>query len=216
MGLSSWGIPRHFGNAKTSITFGKGALIGVGHLQSPSGIAIDLDNRVVVADFEQHKVHIFAKDGTIVQSIGAKGKDAGQFHGPRDVAIDGNGHIYVADAGNHRVQVFNKDFTHLKTIGAVDPAGKPMEGAEPGQFSNPRSLALNMHGQICVADSGNHRIQVLNVDSHAGANAAPSVVCVFGSRGSDEGKLAFPHGKASIDAALIWRCEGGRSKHKTT
>ena len=198
MGVSSWGIQCHFGPVKSNIPFPKDAIIGTTHLQSPSGVAVDLEGRVLVADFEQHKVHIFNKDGTIApQSIGVKGKDPGQFNGPRDVAVDRNGRIYVVDGGNHRVQVFNKDHTVFKVIGAVDAAGKPMEGSEPGQLSNPKGLALNNAGQICVADSGNHRVQILALDAHAGpAGAAPasSVVRCFGSRGSDEGQLAFPHG----------------------
>jgi DNA-binding beta-propeller fold protein YncE len=197
MGVSSWGIQCHFGPVKSNIPFPKDAIIGTTHLQSPSGVAVDLEGRVLVADFEQHKVHVFNKDGTIAQSIGAKGKDPGQFHGPRDVAVDRHGRIFVVDGGNHRVQVFNKDHTVFKVIGAVDAAGKPMEGSEPGQLSNPRGLAINNSGQILVADSGNHRVQIFALDSHAGPGGtapASSVVRCFGSRGSDEGQLAFPHG----------------------
>ena len=201
MGISSWGIPKHFGNVKTNISFPKGTLIGVGNLHGPCGVAIDLDHRVLVADCEQHKVHIFAKDGTIANSIGTtKGKDPGQFFCPRDVAVDGEGHIIVADAGNHRIQIFNKDFTFLTSLGAVDPSGKPAEGAERRQFSNPRSVAVDLLGQICVADSGNHRIQVLKLST-----SGLSVVDEFGAKGSEEGRLSFPHGTAPRLRASVAR-----------
>ena len=38
------------------------------------------------------------------------------------------------------------------------------QGSEPGQFHFPLGIATTPDGQICIADSGNHRLQILAPD----------------------------------------------------
>ena len=59
------------------------------------------------------------------------------------------------------------------------------QGAEPGQFQNPRDLAIAPDGSIYVADTNNHRIQHLSADGE--------VLQVWGSF-ADASKGAAPDG----------------------
>ena len=48
-----------------------------------------------------------APRGSLICSLGAQGKEAGEFRGPMGAACDSNeGLVFVADCYNHRVQVF--------------------------------------------------------------------------------------------------------------
>jgi uncharacterized protein (TIGR03663 family) len=60
-------------------------------------------------------------------------------------------------------------------------------GSQPGQFIEPRGLAIAPDGSIYVADTGNHRIQHLAVDG--------SVINIWGSFGAGNGSSAAPTGK---------------------
>jgi len=62
------------------------------------------------------------------------------------------------------------------------------EGSEPGEFKEPRGMALDAAGNLYVADTKNHRIQKL------GSNGA--VIKVWGSEGDKEGQFKDPHSVA--------------------
>lgn len=71
-----------------------------------SGIALDGEGNLFVADYQSNKIQKFNPDGEWLASWGAKGSGAGEFEGVNAVAVDSAGNVYVTDGGNHRVQKF--------------------------------------------------------------------------------------------------------------
>ncbi len=74
-------------------------------------------------------------------------------------------------------------------------------GNGPGQFNEPRGLAVDANGNLYVADTKNHRIQKL------GPNG--DVLKVWGGEGSEQGQFKDPHGIAvgpdgSVYVADTW------------
>ena len=78
---------------------------GDGQLNSPSGVAVDKFNNLVVVDDRNHRLQIFTPEGEFVSAIGGKGTELGQFSGPEGVAVSRDGRLYVTDYGNNRVQI---------------------------------------------------------------------------------------------------------------
>lgn len=68
-----------------------------------------------------------------------------------------------------------------------DPCGK-LEVRGQGQFSHPRGLAIDIAGNLVVADMGNHRLQILAANG--------KFVKEAGSEGSGDGQLSFPESVA--------------------
>ena len=60
------------------------------------------------------------------------------------------------------------------------------KGTEDGQFRNPFSLTCSSRGDIIVADSGNHRIQVFDETG--------KLLLKFGSQGRANGQFSHPTG----------------------
>jgi DNA-binding beta-propeller fold protein YncE len=88
-------------------------------------------------------------------ALPGSGLSADLFNRPTDVAFDAAGNIYVADGvGNQRVAKFDKNGVFVKSWGS--------KGTEPGQFASARAIAVDVQGNVYVADSGNKRIQVFD------------------------------------------------------
>lgn len=126
---------------------------GPGEFNRPEGLAVDAADRLYVADSCNHRVQVFAPDGTFIRAFGHPGTGPGELSYPYDLRVDAQGLVWVCEFGNSRLQAF-------------DAAGRPVEtlggpGTAPGQFSNPWSLALDSRGNLYVADAGNHRVQKL-------------------------------------------------------
>lgn len=70
---------------------------------------MDKLDRIVVCDFDNHRVQFFRFDGICLNSFGSKGKSLGQFDRPMGVALLNGDQIVVSDWGNDRIQVFSTD-----------------------------------------------------------------------------------------------------------
>jgi DNA-binding beta-propeller fold protein YncE len=68
------------------------------------------DGELYVSDgYGQHRVHRFAKDGTLIRSWGEKGTGPSQFALPHDVVVDSRDRVLLCDRENGRVQVFDRE-----------------------------------------------------------------------------------------------------------
>jgi sugar lactone lactonase YvrE len=88
----------------------------------------------------------------------------GLFRQPTDVAWDADDNIYVSDGyTNSRVAKFDKKGAWVKSWGSRGSGG-PHANENPGMFSTPHNIGVDRQNNIYVADRGNRRIQVFDVD----------------------------------------------------
>jgi len=80
------------------------------------------------------------------------------------------------------------------TIAATREWGR--EGSGPGELSEPRGLASDTHGNLYVADTKNHRIQVFDGNGQ--------LLRQFGSQGSGDGQFKEPCGVFVDPEGGIW------------
>ena len=155
-------VPVH-GAPPESVTnrFEGGRGTGEGEFDSPTGIAVDPDGNVLVADTGNGRIEKFSPNGTFVTSIG-------KFDAPNGIAIDRAGNIYVAEVGSkHRIQKLGPDGTFIAQWA-------------PG-FYGPRRIAIGPDDSIYVVDSGDNRIVKLSSDGE--------VLASWGSEGSGDGQF---------------------------
>ena len=112
-------------------------------LSSPSGVAVDPDGNLVVADPGAGGGGgaglILERSGTGVRSLGFS-----NLYYPESVAADASGNRYVADTYNNRV-------LKLSSTGVVSTLG--FSG-----LNKPKGLAVDGTGKVYVSDSVNHRV----------------------------------------------------------
>lgn len=137
----------------------------LGMVHHPTGMTYNDSGRYVfVVDQSNHRVQVFdIMNSAPVTSYGTKGFAAHQFHSPCDVCIDRDNRVVVSDMLNHRLQVFEftpktQELRHVKTFG-----GKGVGG---GQFLFPKGLTMDEDGKLLVCDSGNHRVQIFDMNNN--------------------------------------------------
>ena len=92
---------------------------GKAEFNSPHGFCLGVDEEIIVADTNNHRIHIFDKEGVFRNSFGSPGKDEGQLWYPRKVTVmRDTGKFVVCDRGNERsrMQIFNKNGQFVKKI----------------------------------------------------------------------------------------------------
>lgn len=169
-------------------------------LGKPKGMGIDYDGNVIVIEPHYGRVNHFAADGTLVHQWGFKGKAPGELDLPRSItqtSTNSQNYIVCEFGGHDRIQWFDQhgNFTG-KSVGS--------NGTEDGQFDRPESVVLDINGNILVADSCNHRIQIFS--------PAGKWITSHGSSGSNHGEFSYPYDIKVTRAGYIFICEFGNSR----
>ena len=148
-------------------------------VSDPSGLALNNDRELVVAEHTGHCLSIVSEDGKKRRTFGSEGSGPDQLKHPVGVALSATGDILVCELNNHRIHVFSPTGKSMKCIGA--------EGNGPLQFFDPLDIAVHPHSnKVYVTEASNARVQILNEDL--------TFCSTFGSRGSGNGQFQWPCG----------------------
>lgn len=146
---------------------------GTGNLaafHTPSGLAIDAEGNLYVADTGNHRIRkvsptglvsTLAGDGTVGTRDGLAAQ--AQFNGPVGVAVDKTGQVYVADTYNDRIRVISPD-GQVRTLAGGGLPGYADGVGKEARFDTPAALALDGQGNVWVADTRNNAIRKLAPD----------------------------------------------------
>lgn len=169
------------------------------NVDGPSGLTIDREGRLLVADTHFYRILVYSTEGKLLFQLGdgVQGTTPGRFGYPTDVVTDRAGNFYVAEYGeNDRIQVFSPEGKWLRQWGG--------HGYEPGEFLRPRALAIDENDTLYVADSCNHRIQVFDTQGN--------LLKVWGTRGTAPGQMSYPFDIALGPDGDLYVCEYGNSR----
>jgi len=146
---------------------------------NPSGMTVDHQNRIFVADRLNNRIQCFDSHGNFLFKFGSRGMEKGEFHHPKAIAFDPkNQRILVADTGNHRIQVFDLEGGFLFSFGYF-------AWIKPG-FNKPSGIAINQGGDILVSNVANHHVYLFNEKG--------KLIGEIGSEGAGKGELMCPSG----------------------
>lgn len=122
-------------------------------LSRPSGIDIDGEQTLWIADACNHRLVRLSLDGAVLGVFGSFGDAPGQMRYPYDLCVTPEQTILVCEYEGNRLQWFSKDGRSLRTWG--------QPGRRVGDLFAPWGACVGPDQRVYVVDSLNNRVQVI-------------------------------------------------------
>ena len=160
VGIGDWGFEGEGGPALEA------------NLRRPEALAVDALDNLYIGDGLNHRVRKVDSTGAIttVAGSGDWGFDgdggpalSARLSIPKGLVVDGYGNLYITNEDDHRVRMVSASGV-ITTVAGVHEAGFGGDGglATRAQLSAPVGLAMDLRGNLYIADRDNHRVRMVN------------------------------------------------------
>ena len=156
---------------------GDGGTPTAAQLNAPQGVAVDTAGNVYVADTQNHKIRkisggvisTFAGNGTPGFSGDGGAATAAALSYPFGVAADVAGNVFIAEFGNSRVRKVDTNGI-ITTFAGTGVNGYNGDGgaAVNAQLNGPQAVAVDLPGNVYIADTANNRVRMVTRDGTIG------------------------------------------------
>jgi len=174
----------------------------------PYAVAVDGSGNVYVADSGNQNIREITAGGsvsTLAGTVGVAGSTDGTaaaalFNLPQGIAVDASGNIYVSDSNNSTIRKIGAGGVVTTLAGSPGQTGSADGLGSSARFNAPVGLAVDVSGNIYVADFGNSTVRKVTP-----AGSVSTLAGSAGNAGSIDGQgsaAKFNHPSAvSVDAA---------------
>lgn len=176
---------------------GDGGIATLAAMDSPWALALDKSRNLYVAEFTGGRVREINLGTGVIETV---------LYGlgtPSGLAIDAIGTLYVADSENHLVWRWNKATEEIARVAGTGQAGYSGDGgpATAAGLNAPYGMALDVSGNLYIADAGNHRIRRVDV-----ASGTITTIAGTGTAGysGDRGSATAAQLNTPVDVAVDW------------
>lgn len=140
-----------------------------------TGISFNIDDDIFLCDSANRKIQCFTGNGEFLRFI----RLDDSFFRPNKLTVIGRSELVISDDMDNNLKILD-----VSQENCTKPRQIGRQGVCLNEFIQPCSVALDRSNSILIADSGNHRIQVLSIQD--------AEVATFGRLGSRPGCLDKP------------------------
>jgi hypothetical protein len=185
--------------------------------RNPTHLAIDGADNLYVADAGNHCIRKVTPAGVVTtlagSPTGAPGSvdgvgTAARFNRPCGIVSDVAGNLYVGDTGNQTIRRISAADTSVTTFaGQAGQFGNTDGVGSAARFNNPLGLALDLSGNVYVADYFNGTVRRIAPDA-----TVTTVAGLAGTPGAADGtgsaaRFNIPVGVAVAGSGLVYVSE---------
>ena len=185
------------------------------------GLSVDSAGNLFIGDIGNHRVRKVAPDG-IITTVAGNGESGSSGDGgpatdaqlgqPSGLAVGSSGNLYIADLTNNVVREISASgiITTFAGVASLEPAFSGDGGpATSARFALPWTIALDLNGNLFIADSLNHRVRKVSPDGTITTVAGNDARAVNGTGPNSSGPatgiaLDFPSGLALDDQGNLF------------
>ena len=202
---------------------GDGGPATEGRLAAPSGIWLDGQDNLLIADTGNHLIRKVSQQGLLstVAGNGVPGfsGDEGSaleasLNGPTAVFGD-RGQLYIADSLNHLIRQVDSEGTIFTVVGpgVSELLNDGFSFTTGGVLQSPRGLWVDNDGRLLIADTDNHRIRRFDPRLGTISTVAGTGIAGFSEDGAAlETHLNRPAGVAVDGAGNLWVTDTGNDR----
>ncbi len=152
---------------------GDGGLAVAAKLNSPYGLAFDAAGNLYIADTGNSVIRKLTVTTGVITTVAGTGvagykgdggpATAAKLNSPWGITFGGNGNLYIADLNNNVVRQINVTGI-ISTVAGTGTPGFTGDGsiATVATLNGPAGIAVDVAGNVYIADSGNNRIRKVN------------------------------------------------------
>ncbi len=209
------GIISNFAGTGETTSSGDGGPAFAAALGFPSSVVEDAEGNLFIADQLGNRIRRVDKASSVITTVAGNGSFAFSGDGgpataaalftPRDVAIDFQGNLLIADTLNNRIRRVDASTNRISTVAGT---GEEVADCTVGLFNGdgpasevtlaePSNVALDIDGNLLIADTCNNRIRKLDLTAGTITTIAGSGCDVFRDPGCELGD-GGPASEASL------------------
>lgn len=189
----------------------------------PIGVAVDQSGNVYVVDIFNHRIRKINSAGIISTFAGTGNAGyngdgiaatSADLNNPFGVATDALGNVYIADNFNNRVRKVSTSGI-ITTIAGTGTSGFSGDGGQAinAKLNNPNSVAVDVSGNVYIADYSNNRIRKINTSGIISTIAGTTISGYGGDGGlATSAYISNPHEIAFDAAGNIYFADTGNSR----
>ena len=130
-----------------------------------------------VADPDDHRIRKIDRRTGIILTVAGTGLEgfsgdggpalAATLNEPWGLALDGRGNLLIADSRNDRIRMVDLSTGLIRTVAGLGGFGSSGDGglAVDARLSWPLGILVDENGDWIIADTGNHRIRKVDVET---------------------------------------------------